>query len=182
MGKPVRFRGLRFPADPAVLPDRLAAALAEGKLQQTFTDAALALARTDDVVSIWGAGAGHIAALLAGKLGLPNVTVYEGDAARRAYLMALAETNGLPRLCVAPAEASVFATSGATLVIADLSQAPELPLLADLQQLRAAAILLAPQMEPARVSSLFGDLAARGLIYAPAHSSGTTLAFVRPFA
>lgn len=183
MGQTIRFRGLRFPSPPpGLLPEGAAEALAAGKYQPSHAASALALARTDDIAAVWGAGVGHIAALLAGKLGLPRLTVFESVPDRRAYIAAIAAENGLPRMALAEAEPSALKALSPSFLAADLSDASPLPPLSALTRLRAAAILLAPEMPSNEIAALFANVADAGLVYLPGRSRGPALAFARPIA
>lgn len=140
----------------------------------------LALARTEDRVAIWGAGAGHVAALLAGKLGVPRLTVFEQRADRRAYLAALAGENGLARLALAVPEAAALDALSPSFLAADLQAAPPLPPLTALPALRVLALQLPPDAPPERVAPVFATAADAGLVYRPDRSRGPALVFAHP--
>jgi len=172
-GRHTRYRGLRFPPDDAILPSAVAGRLRDGTWQAAYTAAACALARPDDRAVVVGAGTGHIAALLAGKIGLPSVTVIERQPDRRAYLARLSRANGLARLTVF-GEADIPALAP-TLIFADLEAAPPPYGIADCLGLRAIALHLPPGAAPESVPA--ADIAAAGLCLRPDLSAGGARVF-----
>ncbi|MDT0682748.1 hypothetical protein RM543_08620 [Roseicyclus sp. F158] len=97
----LRFRGLAFPG-VEVLPGAVRRAMRAGEYDEALIAAALRHARTDDSVLIVGGGPGHIAGVLAARLGVPRVTVTEPDPRLAAMIRGMAEENGLPRIALRP--------------------------------------------------------------------------------
>ncbi|MEM1430804.1 MAG: hypothetical protein AAGG09_15220 [Pseudomonadota bacterium] len=172
----IRYRGLRFPHDGAVLPTTVRLELRAGSWQPDYTAAALAVATTMDRAVIFGAGTGHLAAVLSGKLGLPHVTVVEARPEVRAYLARLARDNGLHRLTVL-AEADI-ASLDPTLICVDLDAAT-LPQGLDQCGALRALVLHVPT-NPGAETLPFPAIANAGLAYSPAESAGQGLVFARP--
>ncbi len=171
--RPLRYRGLRFPRDPVVLPREVARQLERSEWQAGYTAAAFGLATTSDRALVLGAGTGHLVAILAGKLGVRHVWLAEPDAARRTYVAQVAHANGLARIGFV--DPSVISDLQPTLVFVDLTAATipaEIP-----TTLRAIALHLPAEPRPDTVP--FAALTAQGLAYCPALSAGRALVFRR---
>ncbi|MEM9250530.1 MAG: hypothetical protein AAGB05_17795 [Pseudomonadota bacterium] len=174
LDRPLRYRGLRFPRDAAVLQRDVARQMEASVWQSAYTDAAFALARSDDRAVVLGAGTGHIVAILAGKLGLRHVWLVEPDGVRRAYVARLADANGLARLdLLAPDD---IATVAPTLLFADLTAG--IPPLVLPDTLRALALMAPAAPQPGDIP--FAAIDAAGLGYLPEHSREQALVFARP--
>mgnify|MGYP006294258023 CR=1 FL=1 len=173
----IRYRGLHLPLHPHLLSEARAEALQTGTWQAAFTEAAFALAQSDDTALIWGLGAGHVTAILAGKLGLPRVYVADPAPESRRHLTALAWLNGLPRLkLVSFDDAQALAP---TLLFADLASAPR-PNLAAWPNLRAAAIEMGPEPGAADLAALRTSAETTGLRQDQALTAGSCMVYVRP--
>ncbi len=91
----VRARGLRFPADPALVSRRRRMLLKNNAYDRKLTDAALRNIVPADRVIELGAGLGYTSALVAAKLGVRRVLAFEANARLIPHIRAAHAANGI---------------------------------------------------------------------------------------
>lgn len=97
---PVRSRGLRFPADPAILTPRIRQSLRKNAYEKLESDAVLKVARAGDTVLELGAGIGYMSSLIASKRPVTAIHSFEANPNLINYIQRVHAENGITNVTV----------------------------------------------------------------------------------
>lgn len=167
--------GFRFPRDRDFLTEAMYRDFEEAAGNAGILRRLVSFARARDHVVCLGAGSGLVPVVLAGRVGIPHLTVVEPNAPRQRFLLRVFEANGLFRVKLT---GRVPPQSDTSLLVADLTaMVGGLPREQLVPSLRGALIRLTGDWQCS--AETFSMVSESGLHYFPKQSQGDVVTWLR---
>lgn len=108
----IRSRGMKFPYDPRIIPDKRKRLLRSGDYERKEFDAVMKLLQPEDIVVEIGAGMGYMSTMMSKKKAVQHVHAFEANPAMIPYIRSVHAENGVTNVTVH--NALLSATGGGT--------------------------------------------------------------------